>query len=752
MRRRLHIRIRGIVQGVGFRPFVYRAAESLGIAGSVSNDTEGVIIDAEGDEGAVAAFLAALRDDAPPLSRVMSVETADDRPRGIDGFLILPSGATGERSAFYSPDAAVCPDCLAEFFDPGDRRHHYPFITCINCGPRFSIVTDIPYDRPNTTMEPFPMCPLCRAEYENPHDRRFHSQPNACPACGPRLSMTDAGGVVLARGTEEIAEKTVALLRGGGIGAIKGMGGYHLAADATLDEAVRAIRDRKRRPFKPFALMAGSVEKIASFCDLSATELALLVSPERPIVLLGERERLVSRLIAPGLSHLGVMLPCTPFQHHLFSLDPDMVLVMTSGNISDEPIEFRDASALARLGGIAGFFVAYNREIAGQTDDSVVQASGGGPYFIRRSRGYVPAPHPFPPGRRTVLAMGGDIKNSFAVARRDFLVLSQYLGDMADLATFDVFMSTVRHFIKIFDAAPDVIVSDLHPGYLTRQYADELAAAGGAERLSVQHHHAHAAAVMAEHGLDGEIIGVTYDGTGYGADGTLWGGEILVASRAGFRRAAHLAPFMLPGGESAIRDVWKTGLSLARMAGRDRAFGELPGADLARQMLERNINCPLTSSAGRLFDGVAALLGLSLTVSAEAEAAQLLEEAARRGAIPAAVPDLVVTGGECLLVDTAKLVDYVIGLAEGGASPADAAMAFHEALAASTVRAAVLVREATGIDRAALSGGTFHNRILLDRIRGLLSASGFRVYVHESSPCNDGCIALGQAAVARALE
>ncbi|MBN2158513.1 MAG: carbamoyltransferase HypF [Spirochaetes bacterium] len=752
MKKALEIRIRGIVQGVGFRPFVYQLARQHRICGGGFNDTEGVLIEAEGDPADLEQFVRDLSDKAPPLSSVMSVETSDRRPAGRTDFVIEKSRSTGKRLAFYSPDVAVCDLCLSEFFDTADRRHLYPFITCINCGPRFSIVSDIPYDRGNTAMDPFPMCDACLAEYKDWTNRRFHSQPNACPVCGPRLSLVDASGAPVPVPDGRIAEKTVELLKGGKIVAIKGTGGYHLAANALNDTAVGELRRRKRRPFKPFAVMTGSIGAAERMAVVSPVERELLLSRERPIVLLKEKGELMSRLVAPGLSYQGLMLPSTPFQHNLFSIDPEMVLVMTSGNVSDEPIEYCDETALARLGRIADYFVTYNREIIGQGDDSVLYVVDVKPFFVRRSRGYVPVPFLSSESPRTILAAGGDLKNSFAIARSRYIIMSQYLGDMADPLTYAVFKKTVDHFIRIFDAEPEVIVSDLHPGYLTRGHAEDMASSGR-RLIEVQHHHAHIVSVMEEHCLDGPVIGIAFDGTGYGTDGALWGSEFLIAERGSFERAAHFSYFPLPGGESAIHDVWKIGLSLLHgRFGRDYPFMERDERSAGViEVIEKKINSPLTCSIGRIFDGVAAILSISRSVSAEAEAAQLLEETALRGKPPARPYIIPFPDSDPIVIETDELTGYVVSLMEQRASVGDIAAAFHASIVRTAVDVAKRLRERTGIGSVALSGGVFHNRILLSGMMEKLGAAGFTVYTHKAVPCNDGGIALGQVAVAKEL-
>ncbi len=750
MKKSVDIRIKGIVQGVGFRPFVHQLALRCRITGSILNDTEGVLVHADGEEWDLDRFFEELTTAAPPLAMIMSVDAREATPSGRSDFGIDRSAVTAERLAFYSPDVALCDRCQREFADPSDRRYHYPFITCINCGPRFSIVRDIPYDRKNTAMDPFPMCDRCLAEYRDPEDRRFHSQPNACPVCGPRIALYDAGKKLLASDTEAVAGKTVSLLKDGAVLAVKGIGGYHLATDARNDNALGELRKRKRRPFKPFAVMAASVESAGRFLDIGPEERELLCSKERPIVLLRETRPVISRVVAPGLTCLGLMLPYAPFHHHLFSIDPGMVLVMTSGNVTDEPIEYRDETVFERLGRIADYFVTYDREIIGQGDDSVLYVVNRRPFFIRRSRGYVPVPFLSSDSPVNMLAMGGDLKNSFAIARKNFIIMSQYLGDMADPLTYEVFRRTVGHFIGIFDAEPEVIVADEHPAYLTRQHAEELASRGK-RLIEVQHHHAHVASVMEENGLESPVIGIAFDGTGYGRDRTLWGSEFLVAARGGFERAAHFSAFPLPGGESAIKDVWKIGLSLLYRRFGDNYPVMARDGDSAGviEIIKKKINTPLTCSIGRIFDGVAAILGISRSVSAEAEAAQLLEEAALRGRAPERPHLIPFSDGEPIVIGTDDLTAYIVSLMEKGDAVDDIAAAFHQSIIHTTAAVAGRIRERSGINDVALSGGVFHNRILLGGIIDLLSEKGFTVYTHKQVPCNDGCIALGQLAVAK---
>ncbi|HNR89505.1 MAG TPA: carbamoyltransferase HypF [Spirochaetota bacterium] len=752
MIRSVNIRVQGIVQGVGFRPFAYALARAHGIAGWVQNDTEGVLIHATGDDSSVTAFIAAIDDKRPPLASIRSIDVIDTEPTGEIDFTIRESADTGTRAAFIPPDTALCEDCRREHFDTADPRLHYPFITCTHCGPRFSIIRDIPYDRANTAMAPFPMCPRCTAEYRDPDNRRFHTQPNACPICGPHLSLFDSSRTRVCAGTDEIARRVIGLIRDGAIVAIKGVGGYLLAADARNDAAVRALRERKGRPFKPFALMAGDIDIVESFLEVSDVARDLLLSRERPIVVLRERRETVSRLVAPGLSHVGVMLPYAPFQHLFFSLASDMVLIMTSGNLSEEPIVFDDDEAFERLGGIADYFVTYDRAIHAHSDDSVLFVADGAPHFIRRARGYVPVPFRSRPSGRHIIATGGDIKNAFALSKDDIVIVSQHLGDLESPAGNALFQSCVAHFRTIFDFAPDTVACDLHPGYFTTRIAEEFEARG-MRRIGVQHHHAHIAAVMEEHDLDGPVIGIAFDGTGYGADGTLWGSEFLIATRSGFERAAHFDYVPLPGGESAIHEVWKIGVSMLHAA-RGQSLprlGERPGADSVMELIEKRINSPLACSIGRLFDGAAAILGIADTVSCEAEAAMLLEEAALRGS-RVSRPDafaLPTENADGIIISTAALTEYLLDLLRNGAPVDVIAYRFHETIADSAASVADMLRDRHGVNAVALSGGVFQNRLLLSLLLDRLRNKRFDVYPHRAVPSNDGCIALGQIAVAK---
>lgn len=751
-----HIRLRvtGIVQGVGFRPFVYRIALKYGITGSVRNDTRGVLIHAQGERERLESFVDEVRSAAPPLSRIDSITIEDELPADYDGFHIEKSAELDERSAIIPPDSALCDECLAELKDPADRRYGYPFITCTNCGPRFSIVRDIPYDRENTSMKPFTMCRICGREYGDPLDRRFHTQPNACPACGPRLELHDSRGAMLSVDPMEIARMTVAYAREGRIIAIKSVGGFLLACDAESDAAVIELRRRKGRPFKPLALMTGSIERAGSFLAINGDEKRLLLSHERPIVLMKEKRSLVSRYVAPGLSYIGLMLPYTPLQHMLFGLDRDLVLVMTSGNAADEPIVYRDRRAFDELGNIADVFVTYDREIEQFSDDSVLFVEKGRPFFVRRSRGYVPVPLLLAADGPEIFATGGDLKSSFAYARGRSAVMSQFIGDLESPSANDLYRAEMHRFAEIYRFEPRTVACDRHPGYFTTMIAGEMEA-GGMQRIAVQHHHAHIASVMEERGLAGRVIGIAFDGTGYGTDGRLWGAEFLLADRAEFERLAHFSYFPLPGGESAIRDVWKIGIALLRARyGEDYPIMNRGGeASMVCEVIEKKINCPETCSVGRLFDGVAAILGVAESVSAEAEAAMLLEEAALRGA-ETWIDDgweIPVAAGRPSVISTESLVERVVTLRLSGRGVEETAYAFHAAIAGIAVATAGNIRDEHGINDVALSGGAFQNRLLLRLIIDGLREKRFDIHLPEKIPFNDGCLALGQIAVAREI-
>jgi len=706
--------VRGVVQGVGFRPFVHALARRHALTGFVRNDGDAVLIEAEGEGRALDAFAAALVDEAPGLARVASVVPERLPLGGGDGFIIAPS-RPGPRSVAIPPDVATCPECLRELFDPADRRHRHAFINCTDCGPRFTIVRDVPYDRARTTMAAFAMCPVCEGEYGDPSDRRYHAEAICCPDCGPRLTMP--------------VEEAAGRLLGGAIVAIKGLGGYHLACDATNEDAVERLRARKHREEKPLALMTVAPETLA---DIDEGEAEALRSPEGPIVLCRRRSDAdVALAVAPGSRWLGLMLPYTPL-HHLLLADVGRPLVMTSGNRTDEPIAIGDADARERLGDIADAFLAHDRTIHRRCEDSVVRVA----FPLRRSRGMTPAPLPLPrTAPRAIVAVGAQLKATFCVARDAAAYLSPHLGDVDTEDALHAFRSDLRLFLDMLGTEPEVIACDRHPDYLTTHWAHEAADALGAELMVVQHHHAHAASCLAEHRETGPVLAVVFDGTGYGEDGTLWGGEILRCDLASFERVAHLVPVPLPGGEAAIREPWRMAGSYLEAAGRPVPFERWP---LVRQSLQ--VNAPRSSGMGRLFDAVAAILGLRERVSYEGQAAIELEHLA--GDVAAQPYACRVEHGLIHGVDLLRAAHD--DLAAGRPAPQIAA-AFHEGVADA---AAAACAETTEPRTVVLSGGTFQNVRLLTSVRRRLEAAGFRVIAHCRVPPNDAGISYGQAAVA----
>jgi hydrogenase maturation protein HypF len=769
---RASVRVEGVVQGVGFRPFVYSLATRLGLAGWVGNDVDGVFAEVEGPAEGVQDFLAALVRDAPPLAQVERVTARSIAPDGQAGFAIVPSNAAATdaagRHALVSADSATCADCLRELADPADRRFGYPFINCTNCGPRFTIVRGVPYDRPLTTMAGFPMCAACRAEYDDPADRRFHAQPVCCPACGPQLRLVGTAGHLAAsdrrphqrgpgvRQENDPLTGAVQVLHDGRVLAVKGLGGYHLAVDARSQDAAARLRAAKHREDKPFAVMVPELATARELCQVDELAQRLLTSARRPIVLLPRRAGgPVADAVAPGNRQLGLMLPYTPL-HHLLLRDFPHPMVLTSGNVSDEPIAYRDDDALARLGGIADAFLTHNRPIHIRTDDSVVRPFRGRETVLRRSRGYAPEPLAvrgrFP---RPVLACGAELKNTFCLGRGSRAFLSQHIGDLENYETLRSFTEGIEHFQRLFDVTPELIAHDLHPEYLSTKYALDLP---GAELAGVQHHHAHIASCLADNDEAGPVIGVAFDGTGFGPDGTIWGGEFLVADLAAAERGGALAGLPMPGGAAAIRQPW-------RMAAvyLDAAFpGALPDdlAVAARNsgswadvlaMARRGVNSPVTSSAGRLFDAVAALLGVRDTINYEGQAAVELEQLADVAAAQPGYPARI-TPGPPFSAAGADLVRAAAGDLLAGAPAGVISARFHQGVADLIVAGCLLLRESSGLGTVALSGGVFQNLLLLGTVTSLLEASGFRVLTHSRVPPNDGGISLGQAVVAAARD
>jgi len=796
---RRRIRVRGIVQGVGFRPTVHRLATERGLGGWVLNDAEGVLIELEGPAARIDDFLVNLRDHPPPLAEITAIESSEAAPCGETSFGISPS-AGGAKTALISPDMAICPDCLREMTDPRDRRHRYPFINCTNCGPRYSIIIDIPYDRPKTTMRAFTMCPPCRREYEDPADRRFHAQPNACPVCGPQLALHDAQGAAL-KCDDPVRAVREALLAGR-IVAVKGLTGFHLAADARNDGAVRELRRRKGRDQKAFAMMGASVESIARRAAVGKPERTLLESRERPIVLLPKREgHDLSPLIAPASPYFGFMLPYAPLHYLLFEADfPPMV--MTSGNLSEEPICREEHEAVTRLAGIADLYLMHDRPIHTVCDDSVMMVQRGRPLMLRRGRGFAPRPLTLPlESPEPILAVGPELKNAVCLVRGRQAFVSQHIGDLKNALAAGYFETTINKIERLLEVRPQVIAHDLHPGYLSTRYARRRAADAGTDvrLIGVQHHHAHVAAVMAENGLAGEVIGLAMDGTGYGPDGTIWGGEVLRASAARFERLGHLAYVALPGGDAAIehpvRIAWAFLVqaygfeeALRRRVGRVSQAAE-KDLHLWAAMIEKGVNSPPACGLGRLFDAASVLAGVCSDNSYEGQPAVELEGAAegQPDNIPPYEFDIIEGGmptsktrlGEPLLrghasgkthahgksaagmppaaaaphgwvIDTRPVVRGLVADAEAGRTRAEISARFHATVAAMLLAGARRAREETGLGRVALGGGCFANHRLVRTLAAALEAEGFQVYVHREVSPGDGGVALGQAYVVAA--
>ncbi|MCL6511086.1 MAG: carbamoyltransferase HypF [Anaerolineae bacterium] len=754
-RERRRLVVRGIVQGVGFRPFVHGLATRYNLGGFVGNDSHGVFIEIEGAPDALDAFTRELQVTPPPLALIEAVTCQAMAPAGETTFTIVASAHRAGASTAISPDVCICDDCLRELFDPSDRRYRYPFINCTNCGPRFTIIRDIPYDRPQTTMAAFAMCPHCEAEYHDPANRRFHAQPNACPACGPRVWLERTGQPTVWDDPAICAAQDA--LRAGRIVAVRGIGGFHLACDATNDAALQTLRRRKGRVDKPFALMVRDLDAARALAELSDAEAALLTSKARPIVLLRRRpDAPLSELVAPGNAYVGLMLPYSPL-HYLLLDGLEQPLVMTSGNLTDEPICKDNDEARARLAELADAFLLHNREIYIHCDDSVMRVFEGAPLPIRRSRGYAPFPVRLPKAAPMLLAVGGELKATFCVTRESHAYLSQHIGDMESLQTLQAYERAVDHFIHLFRIRPEAIVCDLHPGYLTTRWAERFAGERNLPLLKAQHHHAHIAACLVEHGYapDEFVIGISFDGTGYGSDGAIWGGEVLIANCRTFRRAAHLKYVPLPGGDAGIKRPYRVALAHLWSAG-------LPWDDdlpcvaacspverrILQQQLERAVHCPPTSSMGRLFDAIAALIGVRQTITYEAQAAIELEarcDEAEGGRYPWTIE--TATDDDGLVLDPAPMLRAIVGDLRAGVRPGAIASKVHNTIAELIVEVSAHLRDRTGLATVALSGGVFQNATLLRRTLIGLRAAGFRALTHQAVPPNDGGLALGQAAI-----
>jgi hydrogenase maturation protein HypF len=753
-RRQIHIR--GIVQGVGFRPFVYNLAQRLHLSGYVLNSSAGVLIEVEGREAELHHFERGLLEDAPPLSQIEDVDVATLGAAGYHGFVIRESVDEPGRLVPVSPDVSTCDDCMRDFRTPGNRRHGYPFTNCTNCGPRYTITRKIPYDRPLTTMACFAMCERCLREYEDPSDRRFHAQPNACPDCGPSLALSAS----FERGQSSlpVIREVRRLLRDGSILAIKGLGGFHLACDPFNDSAVQSLRERKRRSDKPFALMVPDVANAERFCIVSEAARAALESHRRPIVILPRRPGApISAALAPGNNTLGVMLPYTPLHYLLFgdSLDasPEFsALVMTSGNLSEEPIVTGNREAAMRLGQIADAFLFHNRDIHTRVDDSVVRIFEDKERVLRRSRGYAPNPVSLSFPVAEILACGAELKNTFCLTKEHHAFLSQHIGDLENYETLVFFEQTLDRMKDLFRITPTAVAYDLHPMYLSTKLALEMT---GVDKIGVQHHHAHIASCMAENGIAAKVIGVAFDGTGYGTDGKIWGGEFLMADFAGFERRAHFRYIPLAGGDTAVREPWRIALSyLVDTFGAQAESLDLPlwrrvpakKLSAVRTMIERGINTVPTSACGRLFDAVASIVGLRDEVNFEAQAAIELEMSAAQG-VDASYP-FEITDGDPWQIDVRPAIEAIVRDVLAGKPVSWIAAAFHNTVAAIVREVCRRVRSAEAISRVCLSGGTFQNVYLLERAVSLLRADGFEVFLHAKVPPNDGGISLGQAVIA----
>lgn len=744
------LEINGIVQGVGFRPFVYKLANRHGLKGEVANTSSGVSTHIEGRQEKLDSFCRDLAEKIPPLAHITEISVHDESVKNFKEFFIAKSRDDTVTSILITPDAAICSDCLTELFDPRDRRYQYPFINCTNCGPRYTIIDDIPYDRPKTSMKHFIMCQQCQAEYDDPVNRRFHAQPNACFDCGPHISLYDnTKRPVMARNP---IEKSVALLKQGYILAIKGLGGFHLAADAENNDSIVRLRSRKHREEKPFAIMSYDLTDARKYVYVEPEEEALLTSPQRPIVILRKKKpNTISKAVSPRNPYFGTMLPYTPL-HYLLLKGGFTALVMTSGNMSEEPIAIDNADAFERLSNIADYFLIHDRDIYLRSDDSIVKRTAGVTRFIRRSRGYIPAPvflkNHLPP----VLACGAQLKNTVCLTRDDKAFLSQHIGDLENLSTYEFFKSTVRHLRRILDIDPEIIAYDFHPDYLSTKYAEEQQ---DVQKVQVQHHHAHIVSCMAENGLEGPVIGLSFDGAGYGTDGKIWGGEVLFAETKRFTRAAHLSYVPMPGGSAAIKEPWRMAISYLYDAFGDTFWNlDLPllktidekKLKIILEMISKRVNSPETSSLGRLFDGIAAIVGIRNHVYFEGQAAMELEMLA--GEKTKAVYDYEWVSEDVTRVLLEPIVRGVAHDTEKGHQPSQISSKFHSTLIQLFAELCAVLRKESSLNRIVLSGGVFQNSLLLRGLIQALEDNNFQVFAHQRVPTNDGGISLGQAMVA----
>jgi hydrogenase maturation protein HypF len=747
------LKVSGIVQGVGFRPFVYQLAKHYGLKGEVANTSYGVSIHVEGVPERIGSFYRDLTKQTPPLAHITDISIQTTALKNFGDFSIVKSKGQDNKSTLIPPDICICEDCLSEMFDPLDRRHHYPFINCTNCGPRYTIIADIPYDRPNTSMKHFKMCEKCRAEYEDPEDRRFHAQPNACDKCGPHATLWDKEKKKIEN--KNPIEKTITLLKQGYIIAIKGLGGFHLAVDAGNDDAVRRLRDRKHREEKPFAIMSYDLERIRDYACVEPVEERLLTSPQRPIVLLKKREpNPLAEEVSPRNRYFGSMLPYTPL-HYLLLRNDFTALVMTSGNLSEEPIAIDNADAFAKLSNIADYFLTHDRDIYVRSDDSIVRSVAGDIRFIRRSRGYVPTPVFLKAKFPEILACGAELKNTICLTKENQAFLSQHIGDMENLATYEFFERTINHLKGILRIEPKIVACDLHPDYLSTRYANEH---NEMMKVQVQHHHAHIVSCMAENHLEGPVIGLSFDGTGYGSDGKMWGGEVLAVETDQFERTASLSYVGMPGSAAAIKQPWRMAVSYLYDVFGDliwdlnlpmlRQIGE-KNVKIIIEMISKKINSPQTSSLGRLFDGVAAIVGIRDDVFFEGQAAMELEMVARDDRN--ARYDYEWVSGDFYRILPGPIIEGVVRDMEKGIHPSEISSKFHATLIHLFSQLCDVIRKERGLNRVVLSGGVFQNSLLLYGLKRALEQDRFQVFAHRLVPTNDGGISLGQAQVAAAV-
>ena len=766
MLKRMQISANGLVQGVGFRPYIYNLATKLSLSGFVQNNTSGIFIDIEGSNSSLNEFLTCLVNTPPPHAIIEDIQYTTLPPKGYKDFIIEESALKENNTTMICADISTCPDCLKELFDPMDLRYRYPFINCTNCGPRFTIVKDIPYDRINTTMSNFNMCHDCNSEYHDPRNRRFHAQPNACPVCGPQLMLLNNEGFAVQ--TQDPISTVCTLLHDGKIVAVKGLGGYHIACDALNSKSVSLLRSRKYREDKPFAVMMENIETVNKFCFVNAKEETLLLSTQRPIVLLKKKsDCTIPHDIAPDNLYLGVMLPYTPL-HHLIIRESRLPLIMTSGNVSDEPIAYKDSEALERLKGIADYFLVHDRDIFMRCDDSVVKMVDDKEMIIRRSRGYAPFPlrlqYTF---SKPILACGAFLKNTFCLARGNHAFLSHHIGDLENTETMNSYETAIEHYKRLFSIEPEMIAYDLHPEYLSTKYA--LAQRDDMFKIGVQHHHAHIVSCMAENGIHHKVIGVAFDGLGYGDDGNFWGGEFFIADLSGYQRAGHLDYVPMPGGEQAIKEPWRMAISYLyqiyssdissiimpfppHFTGEPKTIVDHPKIKVLLKMLSQRIHCPLTSSMGRLFDGVASLLDLQHFVNYEGQAAIKLESIAderETGHYPFGINTNA--GAHCnrlIVIQWQPVIKHIIEDMQHGIASSIISARFHNSIVDMVYQVCIILRNSKGVNDVVLSGGVFQNNFLLSRLVKKLKLQGFTLYSHKKVPCNDGGLSLGQAVIA----